>query len=141
MAKKTETLAILMGIQSRSIFDVDDAERERILDEAWNARSGFRFTGSFRDVRTDLRANEMVADFVRRKIRSIVHDPETAEKLCPKGYPIGAKRLCLDTGYFETFNRANVELVDLRTEPIVDLGERTLRTTEREFDIDVLICA
>jgi cation diffusion facilitator CzcD-associated flavoprotein CzcO len=141
MMRKTATAAVLLGHQSRSVFDVADEEREQILEQAWNSRSGFRLMGCFSDIRTDLRANQIVADFVRNKIRQIVHDPETAEKLCPKGYPLGAKRLCLDTGYFETFNRDNVDLVDLRSEPIVTLTEHALRTAKGEFPLDVIIYA
>jgi cation diffusion facilitator CzcD-associated flavoprotein CzcO len=141
MMKKTETAAVLFGQQFRSVFEVTDEERERILEEAWNSRSGFRFMGCFSDTRTDLRANSVVADFVRRKIRQIVRDPVTAEKLCPRGYPLGTKRLCLDTGYFETFNRDNVDLVDLRAEPITELTQTTLRTAAREFGVDVLVYA
>jgi cation diffusion facilitator CzcD-associated flavoprotein CzcO len=140
MLRRTETAAVLFGFQDRSIFSVSDEERRDILEQAWQSRSGFRLTASFNDVRTDLRANDLVADFVRDKIREIVTDPVTAEKLCPRGYPIGTKRLCLDTGYFETFNRDNVDLIDLRSEP-VELTPHGLRTPEREFDVDVIIYA
>jgi cation diffusion facilitator CzcD-associated flavoprotein CzcO len=140
MMRRTETAAVLFGQQNRSIFSVSDEERQQILERAWQSRSGFRLMGSFSDTRTDLRANDLVADFVRDKIRQIVDDPVTAEKLCPRGYPIGTKRLCLDTGYFETFNRPNVDLIDLRSEP-VELTPHGLRTPEREFEIDVIVYA
>jgi cation diffusion facilitator CzcD-associated flavoprotein CzcO len=131
---------VLFGQQYRSIFSVSDEERREVLEQAWQSRSGFRLMGSFSDIRTDLRANDLVADFVRDKIRQIVEDPVTAEKLCPRGYPIGTKRLCLDTGYFETFNRPNVDLIDLRSEP-VELTAHGLRTHEREFEVDVIVNA
>jgi cation diffusion facilitator CzcD-associated flavoprotein CzcO len=140
LMRRTATAAVLFGQQQRSIFSVSDEERRQILEQAWQSRSGFRLMGSFNDIRTDLRANDLVADFVRSKIRQSVKDPATAEKLCPRGYPIGTKRLCLDTGYFETFNRENVDLIDLRTEP-VELTAHGLRTPEREFDIDVIVYA
>jgi cation diffusion facilitator CzcD-associated flavoprotein CzcO len=141
MMKKSETAAVLFGQQFRSVFEVTDDERESILEDAWNSRSGFRFMGCFSDTRTSLEANTVIADFVRKKIRQIVRDPVTAEKLCPRGYPIGTKRLCLDTGYFETFNRDNVDLVDLRSEPITGLTETGLRTADREFPLDAIIYA
>lgn len=140
LMRRTETAAVLFGQQQRSIFSVSDEERREILEQAWQSRSGFRLMGSFNDIRTSLEANELVADFVRDKIRETVHDPETAEKLCPRGYPIGTKRLCLDTGYFETYNRENVDLIDLRSEP-VELTRHGLRTAEREFDVDVIVYA
>ena len=106
MMMRTETAAVLTGMNmQRSIFDVAPEERDQILEAAWESRSGFRFMGSFKDTRTNLEANTIVAEFVRNKIRSTVRDPEVAELLCPRDHPIGTKRLCLDTGYYETFNR------------------------------------
>ncbi len=90
----------------------------------------------------NLEANTIVAEFVRNKIRGTVRDPGVAELLCPKDHPIGTKRLCLDTGYYETFNRPNVTLVDVRTHPIVEITPHGLQTTARDFDdIDILIFA
>jgi cation diffusion facilitator CzcD-associated flavoprotein CzcO len=141
MMQRTATMAELMGMQTRSIWSVTEEERERILEDAWNSRSGFRFSGSFAETRFDLAANDIVAEFIRGKIRQIVDDPITAEKLCPKGYPLGTKRTCLDTGYYETFNLPHVDLVDLRSEPIETVLPHGLRTSDREFDLDVIIHA
>ncbi|HRE03714.1 MAG TPA: cyclohexanone monooxygenase, partial [Ilumatobacteraceae bacterium] len=63
-------------------------------------------------------ANDLIAEFVRNKIRTVVDDPEVAETLCPTSFPIGAKRLCVDTNYYATFNRPNVSLIDIRKRPI-----------------------
>jgi cation diffusion facilitator CzcD-associated flavoprotein CzcO len=93
-----------------------DDERERILNERWEL-GGLMFLGAFNDVLRDRDANRLVAEFVHRKIDEIVHDPVVAAKLKPKQL-IGCKRLCADTDYYQTFNRPNVTLVDLRDEPI-----------------------
>ena len=83
----------------------------------------------------------MAADFVRSKIAEQVQDPEVARALTPHGYPIGTKRLCLDTDYYETFNRENVELVDVSVDPIVELTPAGLRTEQREIELDVVVFA
>lgn len=129
------------GYPDQSIFDVSDEERERILNHAWEARSGFKFIRAFNDILTNADANEIVAEFVRRKIRETVTDPEVAELLCPKTHPIGTKRPCLDSGYYETYNRDNVTLVDVRANPITGLTPAGLRTTGGEYELDMLIYA
>ena len=118
-----------------------EAERQALLEEAWTSQSAFQLLLTFSDVLTDKESNDVVSEFVRNKIRAIVKDPETAELLAPKTYPIGAKRLCIDNGYFETFNRDNVTLVDAKSSPIVEFTERGLRTTEAEYDLDVIVTA
>ncbi len=89
----------------------------------------------------DKEANDTAAEFVREKIRAIVRDPRVADLLTPKDHPIGTKRLCLDTGYYETYNRDNVTLVDVRTAPIVEITEKGVRTTEREYELDAIVFA
>jgi cation diffusion facilitator CzcD-associated flavoprotein CzcO len=90
---------------------------------------------------TDAAANEMVCDFARRKIRSIVKNQNTAELLCPKTYPIGGKRLCVGNGYFEMYNRDNVTLVDVKSAPIIEFTRSGLRTSAAHYDLDVIITA
>jgi cation diffusion facilitator CzcD-associated flavoprotein CzcO len=124
-----------------SILDVSPEERLRMMEEGWNSRSGLKFMRMFRDTSTNLEANEILADFVRGKIKEIVKDPVTAERLTPRGYPIGAKRICMDTGYWETFNRPNVDLVDVKETPIVEITPKGMRTTEAEYELDVIIFA
>jgi cyclohexanone monooxygenase len=142
MMKNTASAAVLTGQRlDRSVFDVSDEEREEILERAWESRSGFKFTGSFKDVRTSIEANEVVAEFVRRKIRQIVKDPAVAELLCPNTHPLGTKRLCLDSGYYEAFNRPNVTLVDVRSNPITEITPAGLRTAAGEYELDILIYA
>ncbi|MER7003685.1 NAD(P)/FAD-dependent oxidoreductase [Dactylosporangium sp. NPDC000555] len=127
--------------QYRSVFDYSPEERQRILEEAWAARNGLLFMRTFSDISTNLEANEIVAEFVRGKIRATVRDPKVAELLCPTTYPIGAKRICMDTGYFEAFNRDNVTLVDVRANPLAEITPTGLRTTADEYDLDIIVFA
>jgi cyclohexanone monooxygenase len=90
---------------------VSPDERERVYEQRWE-QGGLPFLGAFPDLLLDRDANDTAAEFVRAKIREIVKDPAVADRLSPKTV-IGCKRLCVDTGYFETFNRDNVELVDV----------------------------
>ncbi|WP_293899016.1 NAD(P)/FAD-dependent oxidoreductase [Phenylobacterium sp.] len=115
-------------------------ERRAAYAERW-ARGGFSFLGAFNDLITDRAANDTAAEFVRDRIRSIVNDPATAEKLAPKSFPIGSKRLCVDTGYYATFNRENVALVDLREEPIEAITPAGVRTSAREYPVDAIVYA
>jgi len=127
--------------EQRSIFDYSEEEREAVMERAWNARNGLNFIRTFTDTSSDPEANAILAEFVRNKIRSIVNDPDTAELLCPKTYPIGGKRICVDSGYYETFNRDNVELVDVQAAPIEEVTETGLRTTDDEYELDVIVFA
>jgi cyclohexanone monooxygenase len=117
-----------------SVFAVSDAERERIFEERWQ-RGGFTLLQAFPDLMLSHEANAFAADFVRRKIRTIVRDPQVAELLCPT-HPIGCKRLCVDSGYYDTYNRPNVRLVDVSRAPIDRLTPEGLTTggTGHAFD-------
>ena len=115
-------------------------EREAAYEARW-ARGGFSLAGAYADIITDRAANETAAEFVRDKIRSIVKDPGTAERLAPKSYPIATKRLCVDTGYYDTFNRDNVTLVDLTDAPIEAITPQGLRTTNATFAFDAIVYA
>ena len=86
-------------------------------------------------------SNETAAEFVRRKIRTTVKDPRTAELLCPNDHPIGTKRLILDTDYYETYNRDNVTLVDIRSKPIKEITPTGLSTTDTEYALDAIVFA
>ena len=96
--------------------EVSDAERRDALEARWQ-KGGLLFLGAFNDALTNPTSNQLIADFVREKIRTTVRDPETARRLSPDSV-IGCKRLCVDTNYYETFNRPNVSLIDLREQPI-----------------------
>lgn len=133
--------AFLHDIDPRSIFDLEpDAQREH-LERLWN-EPGFGFwLGNFMDTFTDRKACEVVSAFVREKIRERVKDPAVAEKLIPTDHPFGTKRVPLESGYYEAFNRPNVELVDLKQHPIVRITETGLETTEKAYDFDIIIYA
>ncbi|WP_370948812.1 flavin-containing monooxygenase [Amycolatopsis sp. cg5] len=122
------------------ILDTDPVDREAALDQRW-ALGGTSIVATFTDTGRDLEANALLADFVRAKIRAAVDDPETAERLVPSGHPIGTKRLCVDSGYFSTFNHDHVRLVDLREEPIAEIAEDGVRTAKQTYPLDVLVFA
>ncbi|MGQ0623172.1 MAG: flavin-containing monooxygenase [Sporichthyaceae bacterium] len=126
----------------RRAADVCAADRERILEAGWE-RGGFRFIfETFDDVTADPASNAAAADFVRGKIRSIVADPHTAELLCPTDHPIGTKRIPLGHHYYETFNRANVELVSIKNNAIAAITARgVLLADGTEHRLDMLIFA
>jgi cyclohexanone monooxygenase len=124
----------------RSALATPADERDQAFEAAWG-EGAFAMMLTFKDLRTSREANETAAEFVRQKIRAIVKDPEVAELLSPKDYPIGTKRLCLDSDYFETFNRDNVTLVDVKTHPIEEITPTGLRTSKDSYDVDVLVFA
>jgi len=123
-----------------SALAVEADERERVFEAAWR-RGGAGFTRCFADLLTSAKANEFASEFVRNKIRSIVKDSQVAELLCPRDYPLGAKRICVDTNYYATFNRTNVRLVDVRRAPIMGLVDDGLRTSEQSYALDDLVFA
>jgi cyclohexanone monooxygenase len=123
-----------------SALTVDEVDRNDAFEQAWE-RGGTHFTKAFPDVMIDDSVNQMAADFVRGKIRSIVKDPAVAAKLTPVDHPIGAKRLCADTDYYETFNRDNVELVDLKEEPIETVEAGGIRTSKQLYEVDAIVLA
>jgi cation diffusion facilitator CzcD-associated flavoprotein CzcO len=101
----------------RSATEATSEERETIWNALWDS-GGTGFTGSYIDLTINPESNRLVSEFVHSKIREIVENPETADKLCPTDHPFASKRLCLDTDYFATFNRPNVSLVDIKANPI-----------------------
>ncbi|MGE0623839.1 MAG: flavin-containing monooxygenase [Pseudomonadales bacterium] len=119
---------------------IPEAEALAVLESYWE-RGGAAFVGALGDTIISPETNAFVADFVREKIRSIVQDPETAEILCPTSHPIGTKRICVDTDYYETFNRDNVSLVDLKRTPIERITPEGLVTSAAGFEFDILVLA
>jgi cation diffusion facilitator CzcD-associated flavoprotein CzcO len=125
----------------RKTMDVSAEEREKILEGLWE-EGGFKFLwGGFSDLLIDPDANEIASEFVRNKIREIVKQAETAELLCPKDHPYGSKRPPIDTDYYDTFNRDNVSLVDIKSAPIEEITPTGLRTTEEEYELDMIVFA
>ncbi len=128
-----------LEIGHKSVFEYSPEEVQQILESRWRS-GGFTFLASFTDTMINPEANRIVAEFVRRKIREKVHDPEVARLLMPD-YPVGAKRPCLDTGYYETFNRANVTLIDVRSTPIECVTPAGIVCGGKEYAIDDLVFA
>jgi cyclohexanone monooxygenase len=134
--------AVAMGFSESQIpaMSVSAEEREAVFQSAWDEGGGFRFMfGTFSDIATDRQANEAAAAFVRSKISEIVKDPVTARKLTP--FDLYAKRPLCDSGFYETFNRDNVTLVDLKESPIVEVTPTSVRTADEEHELDALIFA
>ncbi len=123
-----------------SALAVTEEERNAIYEESWGTK-GLTFAAVFTDILTSPEANATFADFVRNKIRSIVSDPDTADALCPTDYPIGTKRLCLDSGYYATFNRPNVRLVDLRKRPLATITETGVDLAGESLPFDAIVFA
>jgi len=127
----------------QSVFEATPSEREAEFEARYRV-GGFFLHSAYNDLFTDAAANEIISDFVRSKIRSRVDDPELAEQLCPYDYPLATKRMCIDTGYYEAFNRPNVRLVNLRRTPIVEVTERSIRIggpAPEELVLDALVLA
>jgi cyclohexanone monooxygenase len=123
-----------------SALAVPEEEREREYEKRWR-RGGLGFSAAYSDLLVSQEANDTAAEFFRAKIRAIVRDPAVAELLCPKSYPLGTKRLCVDTGYYATFNRDNVTLVDVSRVPIEAITPTGVRTGDAEYAVDALVFA
>ncbi|MEZ5266865.1 MAG: alpha/beta hydrolase fold domain-containing protein [Acidimicrobiales bacterium] len=128
-------------VPTQSALDVADEERTERYRTAWEAGELGSILTAYTDLMTSREANDTAADFIRDQIRSIVRDPEVAEALCPDDHPFGTKRPCLDTGYYETYNRPNVRLVNLRKTPIVRITETGIDTTDESFAFDAIVFA
>lgn len=126
--------------ERRSASDYTSEERHALYETLWEEGGIHLAINSFSAVLMDKDLNTEVADFVRGKIAEIVEDPETARKLMPDYY-FGTKRLILDNGYFETYNRDNVSLVDLREDPIESFSPAGVQTKSGEHPIDMLVLA
>lgn len=124
-----------------SWYDVDQAERMRVLEDRWADGSLSMWTGTFPEVFFDQDVNDQISDFARDKIRAQIDDPETAEKLMPRSYGFGTHRVPLENGFYAAFNRDNVELVDLLSAPIECFTEKGIKTADAEYELDVIILA
>jgi cyclohexanone monooxygenase len=122
------------------VLDLSEEELESELEALWT-QGGTPILWHFADVRRNPESNRRVANFVRRKIRETVEDAAVAEQLTPTDHPFGTKRPCFDSNYFQTFNRPNVDLVDLRRTPLERITPAGVRTSDGEHPLDVLIFA
>jgi cyclohexanone monooxygenase len=124
----------------QSALEVTPEERQRQYEARWQ-RGGLGFSATFPDLLLSQEANDTAAEFFRAKIKGIVHDPDVAEMLVPQTYPLGTKRLCVDTDYYATYNRDNVTLADVRKSPIERITPHGLATRDHEYALDSLVFA
>ena len=122
-------------------LDASPEERQARYQQAWESGLLTALMTSFSDVQLDEKANDTVCEFIHQNIRKTVKDPETAEDLLPKTYPFGTKRPCIDTNYYETYNRDNVSLVNLRRTPIESITETGIKTSAGEKPYDAIVFA
>lgn len=141
IARQTAFGASRVSEPTHSALAVTAQEREARYEAVWKAGGAAYFLATFTDLMLNQDANDTAAEFVRRKIHEIVKNPATAELLAPKDHPIGTKRLCVDTEYYETFNRDNVTLLDVRRAPIRDITAAGVRTAEAEYAVDAIVFA
>ena len=125
----------------RAAFDDSEEERAAFFEEMWRSRGFSKLTSNYSDVMVDVDANAAWCDFLADKIRGLVDDPETADRLIPKDHRFGEKRPPFVTAYFETYNKANVELVDLQATPMVRLTARGIETTDTHRNFDMIVWA
>ena len=127
---------------TRTALEVADAERRAAYEAKWQEGGSISFLYAYTDLLVNKDSNDTASEFVREKIRGIVKDKRTAELLAPKDHPIGTKRLCLDTNYYETYNRDNVALVDVRSDPVAEITPSGLRTRSgAAFELDAIVFA
>ncbi len=137
---RTNTNGQAFYIENRSVLETSPEERVKILDALWE-KGGFQFRAGFNDVLNNKEANDKIAEFIIEKIRQKIKDPKVADILTDIDHPFAAKRPPIDTQYFETYNRDNVTLVDLRPAPIERITERGIKTATNEYELDVIVFA
>jgi cyclohexanone monooxygenase len=139
-AREQARNGIYTELPDRGALDDGDNERRAKYEARWQ-RGGLTFMAVYNNLAIDKAANDTAANFVREKIADIVKDPQTAKLLQPDNHPIGSKRICIDTGYFATFNRPNVTLVDIKSSPIEAILPNAVRAGAREYQVDALVLA
>jgi cation diffusion facilitator CzcD-associated flavoprotein CzcO len=125
----------------RGAFEVSDQEREAFYERLYAARGFGIWQGNFRDILIDRKANATISDFVARKIRQRVKNPDIAEKLIPRNHGFGTRRLPLETFYYEVYNQDNVELVDIAETPIERITPDGIKTSAAEYQFDIIVYA
>jgi cyclohexanone monooxygenase len=139
-AREQARNGIYTEMPDRGALDDGDNERRAKFEARWS-RGGLTFMSIYNNLALDKAANDTAANFVREKIAEIVKDPQTAKLLQPNNHPIGSKRICVDTEYYATFNRPNVTLVDIRSNPIEEITANAVRTGGKEYEVDALVLA
>ncbi|MFT3725435.1 MAG: NAD(P)/FAD-dependent oxidoreductase [Hyphomonadaceae bacterium] len=139
-AERLNPIGIVAAVATENLaLATPPDERRRVFEERW-AKGGFAIGGAYADMLITKEANDVAVEFFADKVRQTVKNPETAEKLIPKTYPLGSKRLCVDTGYFEVFNRDNVTLVDISKSPVT-VTPKGVKAGGTEYEFDCLIFA
>jgi cyclohexanone monooxygenase len=139
-AREEAKNGIYTEVPDRGALDDGNNERRARYEARW-AYGGLTFMSVYNNLALDKAANDTAADFVREKIGETVKDPATAKLLQPTTYPIGTKRICIDTEYFSTFNRDNVTLVDIKSNPIEEVTPHAVRAGAKDYEIDALVLA
>jgi cation diffusion facilitator CzcD-associated flavoprotein CzcO len=139
-AQKESGFGLPTPIATKSALEVSEEERNAAFEQAWESGSLVNLLTAYVDLAIDQKANDTAKRFIHSKIHQIVKDPQTAAGLCPE-YPVGTKRPCLDTDYYETYNRENVHLVNLRRTPILEIAEKGIRTSDKEYAFDAIVYA
>jgi cation diffusion facilitator CzcD-associated flavoprotein CzcO len=137
----TSVSGFLHPAHDRGMFDDPIAERLAFFEKMWNSPGFSKLTSHYTDLLMNPEANAEWCEFLAAKIRGIVHDPDTAEKLIPHDHRFGEKRPPFVTNYYETYNNPNVSLVDLKQTPIVRMTERGIETAEGEREFDIVVWA
>jgi cyclohexanone monooxygenase len=140
VAREETKNGIVQELPDRGALDDGDNERRARYESRWT-RGGLTFMGVYNNLALDKAANDTAANFVREKIAEIVKNPETAKLLQPNNHPIGSKRICIDSDYFATFNRPNVTLVDIKSNPIEEITADAVRTGGKDYEVDALVLA
>ena len=137
---RTNTNGQAFHIQNRSVLALSPEELSAVLESAWE-KGGFQFRAAFNDVLSNKQANDKIAEFIIHKIRQKIKDPAVAALLTDIDHPFAAKRPPIDTNYFETYNRDNVTLVDLRNNPIEQIIEHGIKTADAQYELDIIVFA
>ncbi|MGZ3690705.1 MAG: flavin-containing monooxygenase [Pseudobdellovibrio sp.] len=138
---KTSYWALPYDYKNSSLFSVSESKRNEILERAWEAEGLAEFVFCFRDIFTNDRANKIVSDFIKNKIRQIVTNEKAAHILSSMDYPLGSKRICGEAGYYESFNLPHVSLVDLKKESVLKIDENSVKTTSKNIAVDIIVMA
>jgi len=139
-AREEARNGIYTEMPDRGALEDGENERRSKYEARWS-RGGLTFMSVYNNLAIDKAANDTAADFVRAKIAETVKDPQTAKLLQPNNHPIGSKRICIDSDYFATFNRPNVTLVDIRSNPIEQILPNAVRAGGKDYEVDALVLA
>ena len=140
-AAKWSQIGVPLPLATESALQVSEEERNRRFQQGWDDGTLFGPFSAFNDIIVNQQSNDLAAEFVRDKIRQKVTNPEVAETLCPYDFPLATKRMCLDSGYYETFNEDHVTLVDLRKDPIKSITETGVDTASGSHQFDAIVFA